>query len=106
MRCNMTEDVLTDGKMKGSPKGKKTGIAPIKPPSAPLSQKQIQSKAEQLAAQHIKDIQEARANLVKDMVSAGYKPEEWVICDNLIDIQQGKTLEYSCWASKAMATKL
>lgn len=71
-----------------------------------MNESEIQAKAQALADQHIKDIAEARANLVRDMIAAGYKPDEWVICDNILDIQAGKTFEYSCYASKKLPNEI
>jgi hypothetical protein len=65
-----------------------------------MNEQEIQAAAQALADQHMKDIAEARANLVRDMVAAGYKPDEWVICDNILDIQAGKTYDYCCWSSR------
>ena len=67
-------------------------------------EQEIMAKAEALARQHQQDIIDARANLVKDMLAAGYNPKDWVICDNILDIQAGRTLEYHCYASKRNPT--
>lgn len=71
-----------------------------------MTEDEILQRAQALADKHKQDILDARDDLVKDMLAAGYKPEEWVICDNLVDIQNGNTLEYKCWAAKANPTKL
>lgn len=71
-----------------------------------MNESEIQAKAQALADQHIKDIAEARANLVRDMIAAGYRPDEWVICDNILDIQKSATLQYSCWASKRVPNEI
>ena len=67
-------------------------------------EQEIMAKAEAMALQHQQDIINARANLVKDMLAAGYNPKDWVICDNILDIQAGRTLEYHCYASKRNPT--
>ncbi len=102
----MTEDVLTEGKMKGSPKGKKTGIVPTKPPPAPLSQEHILAKAKALADKHKQDILDAREALVQEAIEKGYDPSEWAIADNSDDIRAGHTLEYHCYMVKKNPTKL
>lgn len=71
-----------------------------------MNQDEIKAKAQELANQHIKDIQEARSNLVKDMVAAGYNPDEYVIVDNLDAIRKGETFEYSCYASKKLPNEV
>jgi hypothetical protein len=64
-----------------------------------MNNNEIITKAQAMAEQHKKDILEARESLVKDMIREGYNPNDWVIMDNLQDIREGKTYEYTCWAS-------
>jgi len=71
-----------------------------------MTEDEILAKAEEMARQHQQDIINARTNLVKDMLAAGYEPKEWVICDNLVDVQNGIDYTYKCWAVKANPTKL
>ena len=69
-----------------------------------MTEDEIIAKAEALAKQHQQDILDARANLVREATEKGYNPSEWKICDNLVDIQAGNTLEYKCWLSKSNPT--
>jgi DNA polymerase III delta prime subunit len=71
-----------------------------------MNQDEIIAKAQAMAEQHKKDILEARENLVKDMIREGYNPDDWVIVDNLQDIREGKTYEYTCWAAAKEPNKL
>lgn len=71
-----------------------------------MTEDEINAKAQELATQHIKEIKEARNNLVRDMLAAGYNPKDWVICDNLVDIQNGVDYTYKCWAARQNPTKL
>lgn len=71
-----------------------------------MTEDEILAKAEEMARQHQQDIINARANLVKDMLAAGYNPKDWVICDNMVDIRAGLTLEYHCYAAKRNPTEL
>lgn len=71
-----------------------------------MTEDEINAVAEAMALQHQQDIINARANLVKDMLAAGYNPKDWVICDNILDIQAGRTLQYHCYASKRNPTEL
>lgn len=71
-----------------------------------MTEDEILAAAEEMARQHQQDITNARANLVKDMLSAGYNPKDWVICDNMVDIRAGLTYDYKCWASKKNPTEL
>lgn len=66
-----------------------------------MNEQQILAKAEALAKQHQQDILDARANLVREAAEKGYNPSEWKICDNLVDIQAGNTLDYRCWLAKS-----
>ena len=69
-----------------------------------MTEDEINAKAEALAKQHQQDILDARANLVREAVEKGYNPSEWRICDNLVDIQAGTTLDYRCWLAKSNPT--
>lgn len=71
-----------------------------------MTEDEILTKAQQMAEQHKQEMIEARVSLTRDMLAAGYKPTEWVICDNILDIQAGRTLEYHCYASKRNPTEV
>lgn len=71
-----------------------------------MTEDEILVKAQQMAEQHKQEMIDARISLTRDMLAAGYKPAEWVICDNLADIQNGADYTYRCWAAKANPTKL
>lgn len=59
---------------------------------------EIQRKAQELADQVNAQIQEARTDLAIRMVEKGYVPDQYKICDNLLDVIEGLTLSYRCWA--------
>lgn len=67
---------------------------------------EINTKAQELVDQHLQDMAEAKAALTRDMLDAGYSPNDWVICDNMEGIRAGHTLDYRCWASKRNPTEL
>ena len=60
--------------------------------------------AEAMALQHQQDIINTRESFVKDAIAKGYNLKEWTVCDNLLDIKSGKTLEYKIWLSKLNTT--
>lgn len=59
---------------------------------------EIQRKAQELADQVSAQVNEARLDLAKKMIEKGYTSEDHQICDNMLDIIEGRTLEYRCWA--------
>jgi hypothetical protein len=71
-----------------------------------MNEQQILAAAEALAKQHQQDILDARANLVREAVEGGYNSDKWVICDNLVDIRAGTTLDYHCWLALRNPTEL
>lgn len=71
-----------------------------------MTEDEILAKAQALADKHKQDILDAREALVREAIEKGYNTEEWVICDNMIDIRAGTTLDYRCWMAKKNPTKL
>lgn len=69
-----------------------------------MTEDEILFKAEQMALQHQQDIINTREAFVKDAIAKGYSLKEWTVCDNLLDIKSGKTLEYKIWLSKLNPT--
>lgn len=59
--------------------------------------KSIKEKAQKLVDDVNAQIEEARQDLAKQMVEKGYTPESHKIYDNMVDIIEGRTLEYRCW---------
>ncbi len=71
-----------------------------------MTEDEILAKAEQMALQHQQDIINTREAFVKDAIAKGYSLKEWTVCDNLLDIKVGSTLEYKIWLSKKNPTGL
>lgn len=71
-----------------------------------MTEDEILLKAQALADQHLEEIISARIALMRDADDKGYNPKEWKMCDNLLDILAGNTLEYRCWMVKKNPTKL
>jgi len=71
-----------------------------------MTEDEIFDKAMQLARQHEQDIIDTRDAFVLDAIEKGYNFTEWTICDNLLDIKAGHTLEYKVWLAKANPTGL
>lgn len=71
-----------------------------------MNEEQILAAAESMARQHQQDIINTREAFLKDAISQGYDLKEWTICDNLLDIKAGRTLEYKIWLSKPNPTEL
>lgn len=69
-----------------------------------MTEDEIIAAAEAMALQHQQDIINTRESFVKDAIAKGYNLKEWVVCDNLLDIKSGKTLEYKIWLSKLNPT--
>ena len=69
-----------------------------------MTEDEILLKAQALADQHRQEIMDARTALLLDAAAKGYNPREWKMCDNLLDIQAGNTLEYSCWMVQSNPT--
>lgn len=67
-------------------------------------EQEVMAKAEAMALQHQQDIIDTREAFVKDAIAKGYNLKEWTVCDNLLDIKSGKTLEYKIWLSKLNPT--
>lgn len=60
----------------------------------------IKAKAMELAMNVTSQIREARETLVKEMLEKGQRPEDYQVCDNMLDIVEGTTLNYKCWSIK------
>lgn len=69
-----------------------------------MTEDEILAAAEEMAKQHQQDIINTREAFVKDAIAKGYSLKEWTVCDNLLDIKSGKTLEYKIWLSKLNPT--
>lgn len=65
----------------------------------------VKQRAIDLAEQVNAQIEEARADLAKRMLEKGMNPEDFIICDNMLDIVEGTTLQYKVWASARPKTK-
>lgn len=71
-----------------------------------MTEDEINTKAEEMFLQHEQDILRARDKLTRDAIEAGYDTDRWVMCDNLVDIRAGLTLEYHCWIALRNPTEL
>lgn len=71
-----------------------------------MTEDEILLKAQALADQHLEEIIAARIALMRDADAKGYNPREWKMCDNLLDILAGNTLEYRCWMVQSNPTGL
>ena len=71
-----------------------------------MTEEEILAKAEQMARQHQQDIINARAELTRKAIEGGYNSDKWIICDNLVDIRAGTTLDYHCWLALRNPTEL
>ena len=71
-----------------------------------MTEDEIIAAAEAMARQHQQDIINTREDFVKDAIAKGYSLKEWTVCDNLLDIKAGHTLEYKIWLSKKNPTEL
>jgi hypothetical protein len=71
-----------------------------------MNSEEIRAKAQLLADQKVKEVEESRRHLVKTMIEAGYNPEDYVIMDNWEEFKTGKSDEYGCWASKKLPNEV
>jgi hypothetical protein len=59
----------------------------------------VKQRALELVESVNKQILEAREDLMKQMVEKNLLPDDYLICDNMLDIVEGTTLQYKCWAA-------
>jgi ElaB/YqjD/DUF883 family membrane-anchored ribosome-binding protein len=71
-----------------------------------VNQDEIRAKAQAMADQRKYEVEESRRKLVKDMISAGYNPDDYVIVDNWEDFKMGFAMEYYCYASKRLPNEV